>query len=255
MNMVKRISSSAIDACRALILGAVLTLGTTTSAHALCRQALALGLDISGSVNMKEYRLQLDGLADALLDRDVSDAFLALPDANVRLLVYEWGGRVGQTVLVPWTEISNQQDLAKVATTLQAVRRKPVRLPTAMGDAILFGANALASQRDCWRRTLDLSGDGRSNAGPTPRMVSTDSALDGVTINALVIGTEVLPNVQRFVKKLKELGQYFQAEVIRGPGAFVQPATNYAGFREAMTKKLLKELQTHAIGAIVPDNP
>jgi len=109
MNMVKRISSSAIDACRALILGAVLTLGTTTSAHALCRQALALGLDISGSVNMKEYRLQLDGLADALLDRDVSDAFLALPDANVRLLVYEWGGRVGQTVLVPWTEISKDR--------------------------------------------------------------------------------------------------------------------------------------------------
>ena len=257
MNMQKRIWASEISARRALILVAALALGTTaftTPAHALCRQALSIGLDISGSVDMQEYRLQLDGLADALQDRDVRDAFLAVPDANVRLLVYEWGGRVGQTILVPWTDIFSQQDLAKTAATLRAVRRRPGRLPTALGDAILFGANTLSSQDDCWRRTLDLTGDGRSNAGPTPSMVSADSALDGVTINALVIGTEALPNVQRFVKILKELGLYFQSEVIRGPGAFVQPTADYAGFQEAMTQKLLKELQTRAVGAITPDN-
>lgn len=256
MNMLKRILTSAIDARRALILGAVMALATTfaTAAHALCRQALAIGLDISGSVDMQEYHLQMDGLAGALLDRDVSAAFLAMPDAHVRLLVYEWGGQVGQTILVPWTEISSQQDLAKVAATLRTVKRRPIRLPTALGDAILFGANTLSNQGDCWRRTLDLTGDGRSNAGPTPRMVSADKALDGVTINVLVIGNEFLPNAQRYMKKLKELGHYFQAEVIRGPDAFVQPAADYAGFREAMTKKLLKELQTRAVSAIVPDN-
>ncbi|NRB20224.1 MAG: DUF1194 domain-containing protein [Rhodobacteraceae bacterium] len=255
--MLRRILTSTINAHRNLCLIAVLVLGSTafaTSAYALCRQALAIGLDISGSVDMREYRLQLDGLADALLDRDVTDAFLALPGANVRLLVYEWGGRVGQTILMPWTEISSQQDLARVATTLRAVRRRPIRLPTALGDAILFGANTLASQGDCWRHTLDLSGDGRSNDGPTPSMVSADSVLIGVTINALVIGNEVLPNVQRFVDILKDLDLYFQAEVIRGPGAFVQPTADYVGFREAMTKKLLKELQTRAVGAIEPDN-
>ena len=252
--MLKRISASAIGARCALMLGAMLVLAPATSAPALCRQALALGLDVSGSVDVKEYRLQLDGLADALLDRDVSAAFLTLPDANVRLLVYEWGGRVGQTILMPWTEISSQRDLVRVATTLRAVKRRPVRLPTALGDAILFGAEALSSQNDCWRLTLDLSSDGRSNVGPTPSMVSADGALDGVTINVLVIGNEVLPNVQRFVEVLKDLDLYFQAEVIRGPGAFVQPTADYAGFREAMTKKLLKELQTRAYGAFVPDN-
>lgn len=257
MNMLKRVSASAIDARTTLILGAVLALGTTvfaTSAHALCRQALAIGLDISGSVDMREYRQQLDGLADALLDRDVGTAFLALPGANVRLLVYEWGGRVGQIILVPWSEISSQQDLASIATMLRAVRRRPGRLPTALGDAILFGANTLSSQGGCWRRTLDLTGDGRSNSGPTPSMIRADNALDGVTINALVIGNEALPNVQRFVEILKELRLYFQTEVIRGPGAFVQPVADYAGFRQAMTTKLLKELQTRAIGTIVLNN-
>ncbi len=221
-------------------------------AFAACRQALAIELDISGSVDADEYRLQLDGLAGALLDRDVRDAFLALPDANVRLLVYEWGGQLGQTILVPWTEITSAQDLRSIAIMLQAIQRRPIRLPTALGNAILFGAHALSSQTDCWRRTMDLSGDGRSNAGPTPDMVSGDAALAGITINALVIGNEAPLRAERFVEVLKELALYFQAEVIRGPDAFVQPATDFASFQEAMTKKLLKELQTRVVGALAP---
>ncbi|WP_336247087.1 DUF1194 domain-containing protein [Octadecabacter dasysiphoniae] len=49
-----------------------------------CRQALALGLDVSGSVDRREYRLQLDGLADALGHPDVVDALLSQMDAPVR---------------------------------------------------------------------------------------------------------------------------------------------------------------------------
>ena len=82
-------------------------------------------------------------------------------------------------------------------------------------------------------------------------MVSADSALDGVTINALVIGNETLQNVERYAAALEKLGLYFQAEVIRGPDAFVQPALNFSGFEEAMTKKLLRELRTRAVGALV----
>ncbi len=233
-------------------LAAVLLALWPVLASAACRQALAMGLDISGSVDADEYRLQLDGLASALLDRDVRDAFLAMPDAYVRLFVYEWGGQLGQTILVPWTEITSEQDFRRIATMLQAIQRRPIRLPTALGNAILFGANALSSQTDCWRRTMDLSGDGRSNSGPDPDMVSGDAALEGVTINALVIGNEAPLRSERFVEVLKELALYFQAEVIRGPDAFVQPALNFADFQEAMTKKLLKELQTRAVGALAP---
>ena len=39
-----------------------------------CRQALALGLDVSGSVDAREYRLQLDGVAGALDDPAVRAA-------------------------------------------------------------------------------------------------------------------------------------------------------------------------------------
>ena len=83
-------------------------------------------------------------------------------------------------------------------------------------------------------------------------MVSADAALVGVTINALVIGNEAPLRAERFVEVLKELALYFQAEVIRGPDAFVQAALDFASFQEATTKKLLKELQTRAVGALAP---
>ena len=253
MEMLKRLIGPVVNFARSRLFGA-LTLVAVASANpaaATCRQALALGLDISGSVDVHEYRLQLDGLAAALLNPVVRQAFLVMPEINVRLYVYEWGAEVGQNVLVPWTEIRGLQDLQDVADTLRAHKRIPKRLPTALGNAMLFGANALSDQSDCWRRTLDISGDGRSNVGPTPRMVSGADVLQGVTINALVIGNEWLMQVERYAKSLGKLGVYFQNEVIRGPDAFVELAVDFAGFEEAMTNKLLKELQVRSVGSVV----
>ena len=45
---------------------ALLALLAATPAQAACRQALALGLDISGSVGAREYVMQREGLAAAL---------------------------------------------------------------------------------------------------------------------------------------------------------------------------------------------
>ena len=46
-------------------------------------------MDVSGSVDADEYRLQLNGLANALLSPDVAEVLFLLPDAPVRLAVYE----------------------------------------------------------------------------------------------------------------------------------------------------------------------
>lgn len=69
------------------------------AADAACRQALALGLDVSGSVDAQEYRLQTDGLAAALLHPEVVEAFLALSDLPVSLAIYEWSGPGTQVIV------------------------------------------------------------------------------------------------------------------------------------------------------------
>ena len=97
--------------------------------QAECRQALALGMDVSGSVDAGEYRLQTDGLAAALLAPDVQAAFLAVPEAPVRLMIYEWSGVQDQRVLLDWAEIDSVARLAEAASRLRMeVDSKPEEL-------------------------------------------------------------------------------------------------------------------------------
>ncbi len=219
-----------------------------------CRQALALGLDISGSVDQREYRLQLDGLAAALLDPSVQNAFLAMPDANVRVFVYEWAGQETQRQIIGWTEISHQADLFAIAQTLANTKRAPHRPATALGMAMLYGGTALATQPECWRHTLDISGDGGSNDGPRPRDVKSAAVFARVTINALVIGPDVEPYSDITRSQVNEISDYYRSEVILGPDAFVEQAIEFVSYQKAMTRKLLKELQTRAVGNLVPDH-
>ena len=221
-------------------------------AAAACRQALAIGLDISGSVDEAEYRLQLDGLAGALLDPEVQKAFLAIPGAPVHLSVFEWAGPASQSPVIGLTVIGTADDLVRVAARLRVNQNGPRELQTAIGQAMLYGAQSLAGQSECWRLTLDLSGDGESNIGARPRDVRMHPLLAEVTINALVIGQNAARYLNYSQSEIKQLTVYFEAEVIHGPDAFVEAAVGFEDFERAMTRKLLKELETLAIGSLEP---
>lgn len=198
-----------------------------------CRLALALALDVSSSVDAREYRLQTEGLAAALLAPEVAEAFLAAPGQPVRLLVYEWSGWHQQVIRQDWVTIAGMADLAAVAARLAAQGRSFEQYPTALGMGLLFGARQLARQADCAERKLDVAGDGTNNDGASPDVVRREAPelFGAVTINGLVIGSDV-----------RILGRYYQQYVVQGPGAFVEVAEDYAGFETAMRRKLLREL-------------
>lgn len=213
-----------------------------------CRQALALGLDVSGSVDAREYRLQLDGVATALEDDAVSAALLAVPEAPVRLLIYEWSGPEDQVTLVPWTQIT-PETLAQVAALLRGTERRQASPGTALGTAMLLGARHLATQTACLRRTLDISGDGKSNLGPRPREVKDGVGAEGITVNGLVIGVDDASIGDIRQAEISELSAYFRAEVIVGPDAFVETALGFEGYADAMVAKLLRELDGMVMGS------
>jgi hypothetical protein len=200
-------------------------------AEAACRLALSLGLDVSSSVDAREYKLQTAGLAAALVAPEVQEAFRAAPGRPVMLHVFEWSGWQQQTERLPWTAIETPDDLARVAGHLAGQGRSFEQYPTALGYALVFGARALGQRTDCERRTLDVSGDGTNNDGVAPDVARRDFPLEGITINGLVIGANVAT-----------LGRYYQQFVIQGPGAFVEVAADYADFERAMRRKLLREL-------------
>ncbi|MEH6645101.1 DUF1194 domain-containing protein [Sulfitobacter sp.] len=229
---------------KAALLVALLVVGVVQAAAAqTCRQALALGLDVSGSVDAREYRLQMSGLATALSSPAVRAALLEQPNAPVELLVFEWSGPLDQTTLVPWTQITDAAALESVTDALGAAQRREDATPgTALGVAMARGAQMLAQRSQCWRRTLDISGDGKSNLGPRPRSVKPQLAHKGITINALVIGAGNPPSGDNRQSDIAELSAYFSAEVIVGPDAFIEVALGFEDYAAAMERKLLREL-------------
>ena len=219
-------------------------------AHAACRQALALGLDVSGSVDAVEYRLQLDGLATALNSDDVQQVLFAQPDAPVQVLVYEWSGPLNQRIIVPWTQIVTPADLAQITSTLRRHPRGVAAPTTAIGSAMLAGFGFLDQHPECWKRTLDLSGDGQTNTGPRPQDIGDDRTPTGVIVNGLVIGSGNLRGDDKRFADIKELSSYYTTYVIRGPGSFVEVALGFEDYAAAMERKLLRELASLVMGEL-----
>lgn len=220
-----------------------------TALQADCRQALALGLDVSGSVDDREYRLQLDGLAAALQDVKVRAALMAMPSAPVALAVYEWSGPQDQHLVIDWTLIEKQTSLDQLTARLFATKRMKATPSTAIGSSMVFGAALLGQQPDCWRRTLDLSGDGPSNSGPRPRDVKGSALMSQITINGLVVG---VGDIKSAAHKANPLKKYYESEVIHGPASFAEEAAGFDQFQATMTRKLLRELQAVAVSQLLP---
>lgn len=213
---------------RGLLIAVLLTLPGIGAAQ--CRMALAIGLDVSSSVDAAEHAMQLAGLAGALRDPQVQQLVLEGGDP-LALAVYEWSGRGHQSVLLPWTIITSAAVLEDFARRLPAAPRSAAGQPTALGSAMQYGAALLDAGPVCATQILDISADGPQNDGPRPRDVRPGLPV-GLVINALVIA-----GAER-----DTLVPYFQAEVLFGPGAFVEVAADYADYGRAMKRKLLREM-------------
>ena len=233
------------------VLAALCLLWGQGAAEAACRQALALGLDVSGSVDAREYALQRDGLAAALAAPQVAAALLSA-GPPVAVMVYEWSAPDDQRVLIPWQRITSDAALTDVIARLSQTTRTPAPTGTGLGAALAYGAGLFRNGPECTLRTLDISGDGKSIAGPEPDSAQVRSTLVGVTVNGLAIGSDDRGPQDTRAVDVAELSSYFRAHVIHGPEAFVQVAIGYADYEAAMTRKLLREIKVIVLGQTTP---
>jgi Ca-activated chloride channel family protein len=203
------------------------SLALSTSAQA-CDLALALAVDVSGSVDPKEYRIQMDGLAEALRDPVISEALVR---ADARVLLVQWTGSSRQRVTIPWTRVSDFDALDLFADRVASDPRGWRNYSTAIGEALAFTAAAFADVSFCHRRLIDLSGDGVSNEGLPPTETHPTLKAKGITVNALAI-EESEP----------DLTAYFYENVIFGEGAFVETAAGFKDYPQVIRRKLLREV-------------
>ncbi|MEM6275916.1 MAG: DUF1194 domain-containing protein [Pseudomonadota bacterium] len=240
---------------RALVTSALCLLGAVVEAQSTaCRQALALGLDVSASVDSDEYRLQLEGLARALTSDAVSRRILDGAEAPISLYVFEWSGPDVQRTILDWVAITDIGVLSASALAIQRHERDPVGdtvdHSTSVATAISHGITAIAQQNHCWKRTIDISGDGKHNTGGDPRMTWPNLAAAAITVNGLVVGVDSPRGGDIRQLEIGELSSYYHAQVIFGPGAFVETALGFSDFERAMKRKLLRELQGPVFGAL-----
>ncbi len=213
-----------------------------------CRQALVLALDVSGSVNPHEFSQQVQGLASALDAPQVRAMILNGGNAPVALAVFEWSSRNHQHIIQPWIYLDSTVALDTVILRIRSHRKVRAGLKTAMGSALNVAAGMLKMQPTCWRRTIDVSGDGKNNIGATPAQVYAVGGFDEITVNALVVGDPAAASDEGIGVSPAELRSYFEAEVIRGPGAFALVSNGYADFARAMQIKLMREISIPIFG-------
>ena len=88
-----------------------------------CDLALVLAVDVSGSVDAREYRVQMDGLAEALRDGIVVDA---LVDQQAMVSLIQWTGTSRQKRTVDWRQMVRASDVLALADAETDLLRWPL---------------------------------------------------------------------------------------------------------------------------------
>lgn len=193
---------------------------------AACELALVLAIDVSSSISGGEYRFQVDGLADALLQPEVQNVLLT---DQIALAVVQWSGYDEQDLTVSWRRMLSANEIRNFSERVRNMDRKWDNGQTAIGDAIAFSVHQFDAVRDCKRRVIDISGDGATNSGvstPGQRLLAQNA---GVEINGLAIervGFAITSFYERFV---------------RTRGGFVMTSRGYSDYPRVIRAKLLRE--------------
>ena len=204
---------------------------------------LVLAADVSRSVDDAKFKLQREGYAAAIIDPRVVKAMTGGPNGRIALVFVEWASEWEQKVVIDWTVIAGARDAEGFSGRVLAAER-PYRGRTSISAAIDFSMLVLTrSPFQAARRVIDISGDGTNNSGREVTAARNEAIAKGVTINGLVILSEVpLPTNPAHTHPPGGLTAYYENNVIGGPGAFVVEAESFAAFGQLITNKLVKEI-------------
>jgi hypothetical protein len=195
--------------------------------------ALVLAVDCSSSVDVGDFRLQMDGIAAALRNPPLFEAIAAGSCQQIALTLVLWSSRDSQAIAIGWRVLSSRLELEAIARETENAERRWRPGGTGLAAAVDFSVSLLQTLPiPARRRVIDVSGDGTDNEGGDAGRARDGALALGVTINGLPI-----------ISGSHELEAYYRDRVIGGPGSFIMPAVNILSFREAMTRKLLREVR------------
>ena len=209
---------------------------------------LVLATDVSRSIDESEARLQREGTAAAIRNRDVVRAIQGGVLRKIAVAYLDYSSADYNQIIIDWTVISDQ-------ASADAFSRKLLEAPLSLGrrtsisDAIEQSARMiLTNEFTGTRRIIDVAGDGPNNHGRLVETVRNETIAKRITINGLPIISP--PGGFGAAFWLDDLDRYYQGCVIGGPGAFMVVAKDFKDFARAVRRKLIFE-----IAGLTPPTP
>jgi hypothetical protein len=202
--------------------------------------ALALAIDISGSIDADEAHLQRQGYVEAFRDPVIVKAILGGPNGRIAVAYYEWSDSWMQKLLIDWTLLDSE---AAIASFVQRLADAPISIArrTSISGAIRYAIPLFGrSPYEPARKVLDISGDGSNNDGGLVTDMRFEALKERIAINGLPI-MNGRPNPFGFPAE-DDLDQYYLHCVTGGPRSFVEVARSFEDFPRAVRKKLLQEV-------------
>lgn len=196
--------------------------------------ALILSVDVSGSVDEHRFRLQMEGIAQALEDAAIQRAILGGAHGAILVMLVQWADR--QSVTVPWMRVASVADARRVAAMIRNAPRRPGDFTCTAAMMHFVAAKVLPTLPVAAERiVLDVSGDGADNCNANVSTARERDAL--VTQEVTINGLPILEGEQK-----DTVEDWYRRNVMGGPAAFVLPADGYKDFGRAIRQKFLTEI-------------
>ncbi len=191
-----------------------------------------LAVDSSASVDAGEFDLQVKGIAQAFAHPEVIAAVESLGGMGMAVTVVQWSAPESSGAVLPFSHVYDRRTAKAFGFLVGLTQRRSTTGTTAIGNALelataLIDGNAF----DGDRRVIDVSGDGRNNTPPDVEGMRDRAVARGFTINGLAILSDD-----------PRLDTYYESSVIGGRDAFVEVATGYDEFAQAIRRKLIREI-------------
>jgi hypothetical protein len=220
----------------AAVLSAILISSAFSAARAqeAVDATLILAVDVSGSIDSREFALQRQGYAKAITDKRCINAVKGGEKQAIAVGYFEWTGPGMDAPAYDCALIRNEADAQQLADRLMSTPRLLYGGGTGVGEAIYYG---IAMHQRCnyetGRRVIDVSGDGRTNRGRRAGPARDAAVEAGITVNGLAI-----------INEERDLEDYYRAEVMGGTGAFVAVVSDFETFEDAVIAKLVREISS-----------
>jgi Ca-activated chloride channel homolog len=189
-------------------------------------------MDVSNSMDDQEYRLQMQGTADALVHEHVVRAVESRQ--GVAICLIQWAQ--AQRMVLPWTLLRTREDCERVARVVAAISRADVGLFTGVKLALAAALTAFEAVT-VERQVVDISLDGVDNIA-----VSADPRMDLIQMGTQINAIPILDTTSSQGPALNHnLLSYTRGQLI-SPNGIMVVAEDFEDYGRAMVRKLNSEI-------------